>query len=71
MQLTIARDKDNQFYCVYWKEEIPWWKTIEVSEDVIKKIKYETLEHVDYILKYLFATKSWRIYAKKQIQETK
>lgn len=64
--LTIARDKDNQFYCVYWKEEIEWWKTIEVSEDVIKKIKYETLEHVDYILKYLFATKSWRIYGKKK-----
>ena len=64
--LTIARDKDNQFYCVYWKEGIEWWKTIEVSEDVINKIKYETLEHVDYILKYLFATKTWRIYGKKQ-----
>lgn len=59
--LTIARDQNNQFYCVYWTAEIPWSKTIEVTESELQKIKYETLEHVDMILKYLFATRTWRI----------
>ena len=59
-KLTIWIDENKKMYCLYWDAEKRWEKTIEVTEDELNRIKYETLANVEMILQYLFATRAWR-----------